>query len=609
MRPASSEASSFDSLEDFVMKNWKIRVKLLFGFLLVAILAAAVGGVGIYGVIKFNETQNRLFTHVKNMSVAGNLIDNLGSQCVSYRDAIINMDDHTRADDTFSRLKASMDEMSDDIAFLSENLMVEKNRAALKEISAANEDFMAQLENIESKIMANDEAAVMAVWPSAVSAEDVLLNEVHELVAMITDTADQESDYDTALARFMFVALSSVAAISVVIAVALGLTISRMIAIPVTRLVDAAGAIAIGDTDITIVADRKDEMGALAEAFGGMAAAIREQAGALARIADGDYRTLIAVRSGKDIMNNSINTVIEKNNRMLLDIKSASAQVSAGAGQIANAAQNLASGSSEQAATLEEFSATISEVLSQSEDNTEKSHEAYNDVQVAGEHMGKSMDSMANMTEAMREINESSNNIAKVIKVIDDIAFQTNILALNAAVEAARAGQHGKGFAVVADEVRNLASKSAEAAKETAALIEGSTCKVAEGGEITERTSESMKSVAIIAEKNAVSMQAISESSLKQSKAISEITKGMNQISDVVQATSATAEESAAAAEELSAQANMLEEIISRFKLRADDGSYYSQSGAGRLAVENSGAERSLPTLPAISLSSEMDKY
>ncbi|MDR2087878.1 MAG: methyl-accepting chemotaxis protein, partial [Clostridiales Family XIII bacterium] len=546
------------------MRNWKIRNKLLFGFLLVAVLTAIVGTIGIYGMLALDRTQGQMYTHVQNMEYVGNLEYGLAAQRVAYRDALIYIDDSAKMNDALKKLDEARQTIADEIEYLKEHLLTDAGRAAINGIDAANTEYLKRLDELVTRIRAHDAEGAFEIMSNSLTTE--LQAGIEKLADLIKNTANNANTNDSKMARLLIGVLIAIAIVSVVGAILLGLVIARLIATPTMRLVEAASSIAKGDIEVRVDAESRDEIGSLAEAFRNMIDAIKEQAGILSLIADGDYRSSVSVRSDKDIMNRSINTVIEKNNKMLLEIKEASAQVAAGAGQIATGAQSLASGSSEQAATLEEFSASISEVLSQSEDNTKKSKEAYDDVRLSSKYMSESMESMYNMTAAMHDINESSNNIAKVIKVIDDIAFQTNILALNAAVEAARAGQHGKGFAVVADEVRNLASKSAEAAKETAVLIESSTQKVTEGNSIATRTSESLNSVNEISEKNALSMQAISDASSKQSNSISEITRGMSQISDVVQANSATAEESAAAAQELSAQAHMLENILAQFK-------------------------------------------
>jgi methyl-accepting chemotaxis protein len=586
------------------MRNWKIRTKLLFGFLLVAVMTAAVGAIGIYGMSILGDTEVKMFGHVKNMEYVGDLEIALNLQRVAYREALLHSDDSEKVNEALKNMESARSRFIEEVQYLKEHLMTEKGRALIADIEAENIVYSGKLDDLISRIKARDTAGAFALISNSMTAE--IQEDIDSLSSLIKETANNASVADAQTSQMLTVVLVAIAAFSVVCAIGFGLLIAKLIATPAMRLLETAVSVARGDIDVSVKAAGRDEIGALALAFREMIEAIKEQARILALIADGDYRVSVSMRSDKDIMNRSINTVIDKNNRMLLEIREASAQVSAGAGQIATGAQSLAAGSSEQAATLEEFSASVSEVLSQSEDNTKKSQEAYDDVRLSSKYMSESMESMCNMTDAMRDINESASNIAKVIKVIDDIAFQTNILALNAAVEAARAGEHGKGFAVVADEVRNLASKSAEAAKETAALIENSTQKVTEGNSIAEKTSESLSTVNTISEKNALSMQAISDASRRQSESISEITRGMNQISDVVQANSATAEESAAAAQELSAQANMLENILSQFKLKEVLEAGFEPIGAPRQALN---ASPLYAKTPKIELTGEIDKY
>lgn len=347
---------------------------------------------------------------------------------------------------------------------------------------------------------------------------------------------------------------------------------------PLPIITEVSNALAVGDLGVSDMAagidmesSTKNEIVLLERALVRMANSVKEQVNVFSEIAKGDYSGQIRVRSDADTMNIAINGMLERTNAVLFEVQGAASQVSTGAAQIADGAQMLATGSTEQAATLEQFSAAIAEIQSQSEHSSAMAQGAKDNTDKAGQHVMESIGSMEELTEAMQTIDSSSNEIVRVIKVIDDIAFQTNILALNAAVEAARAGEHGKGFAVVADEVRNLAGKSAEAAKETAALIEDSAANVEKGMEITNRTAESLNMVGELAQKVVDDMEGLNVMSQQQTISITEINAGVGQISEVVQANSATAEESAASAQEMSAQSGMLNEIVSRFKLRQQE--------------------------------------
>lgn len=354
--------------------------------------------------------------------------------------------------------------------------------------------------------------------------------------------------------------------------------IVRSIVTAVFKAVAFSQNIRQGDVSQRLQLEREDEIGDLGNALNEMADGLQQKAQVAQEIADGDLTCMVNVASDKDSLGLALEKMVQNLRAIIGSIQEASSQINSGSSQVSDASQSLSQGATESAASLEEISSSVTQVESQTRQNAENAGHANQLADSAKSSAGKGSESMDQMMTAMSSINESSQEIGKIIKVIDEIAFQTNLLALNAAVEAARAGQHGKGFAVVAEEVRNLAARSAKAAKETAGLIEDSIHKVTNGNSVAQSTAAALTEIVESISKVTDIVGEISSASHEQAEGMGQISQALAQIDSVTQQNAANAEETASASEELSSQAMQLQHSISRFKV---DGQ--SRTGSHRL--------------------------
>ena len=367
----------------------------------------------------------------------------------------------------------------------------------------------------------------------------------------------------------------AVIAIAAIISVILAVRVSSGISKPVKQLVDASKKLESGDLNFTLDIHSNNEIGQLGEAFNHMSrqfnTIISDMEYILAQLSDGNFAVTSSapdayVGNFKSLLA-AQESIKSKLSSTLAQINVAADQVAANADQVAGSAQVLSQGSAQQTSSVQELADVIAQISTHIQDSSEYAQSANAKTNETGNKILQCNDQMHEMLLAMDEISNASEEIGKIIKTIEDIAFQTNILALNAAVEAARAGAAGKGFAVVADEVRNLAAKSAEASQNTATLIDTSMAAVSKGSRLADITAQQLQSVTENSQQVSEMVERITRSAQEQTQVISQISLGIDQISAVVQSNSATSVQSAAASEQLSAQAAMLKELVLQFQL------------------------------------------
>ena len=531
-------------------RNMKIGKKLTLGFILVAIMAGIVGSVGVVSLNQSNEKYSKLYNDY------GIPLGDIARASISFQELRVCMRNIVMTSELAKRqeISATMDaeykKMNENAAMFKKTIRTDATMENFNKMMADLDLYYDLQKQLVTHALNGQDAEAMALLQDTKSAKVVqdVMEDVNNLFVRkdsrgleLLKTYKQQ-EYQT------MVLMIGIVIGAVLVALILGVVISRTISRSIIRMVDVAEKVADGNLDIQIEAKGKDELGMLALALGKMT---------------------------------------DKLNEVMFNINTAAEQVSDGSNQLADSSMALSQGATEQASSIEQLSASIEEIASQTKINAENAKEANLITDTARLSAIEGNERMTEMMKAMEDINESSSSISKIIKVIDDIAFQTNILALNAAVEAARAGQHGKGFAVVAEEVRNLAARSANAAKETTVMIEGSVKKAEGGTKIATETAGSLTKIVKGIENVADLIGNIATASDEQAAGIAQINQGILQVSTVIQTNSATSQESAAASEELASQAVLLEEQVSKFRIRQNNSKTQTKAFKERIDKEH----------------------
>ncbi len=564
------------------MKNLKVGKKFIVSFGMILTLFAISVVVGITGIVKAKSSYETFYMNdFKAVSSVYEIQLRLQEALKELMLAVVEPE-QAETTERVNKVNQYMDDIVDDLNTIYANYSGDVS--LLKE-------FQTGMTNNKDTRLQVMEYASMGTPEGNELAQQLVLTEYNPQVenyvsilekAFVQMGRESQESYEKAMSlQAALIAVSvAVATIAFIITVFVALNLTGNILTPVKRIQAAMKEVVKGNLSVKVDYKSGDEFGEMAEEMNymtaGLSRIIKDIEVILTAMAGGDFAARSSDRSMyigdyQKILQAMIGIKGSLNTTMTTLNQSAN-QVASGSDQVSSGAQALSQGATEQASSVEELAASINDISTRINENAQGAQEASKKSVMVSEVAGEGNRMMHDMLAAMADINASSGEIGKIIKAIEDIAFQTNILALNAAVEAARAGAAGKGFAVVADEVRNLASKSAEASKNTAVLIENSLTAVENGKRIADETAKSLEQVMTGIQEATEMMDSIAKASKEQADAISQITVGIDQISSVVQTNSATSEESAAASEELSSQAQIMKELVRRFKLESDSG-------------------------------------
>ncbi len=558
------------------MKNLKVRDKLRVGFGIIIALIVLISTLSIMSLIKVNNqskilaekslSNTQMIWEIRRNNLSGERYI-LMSLMEKEQNLVNNYIESARNE---SKSNQEVMKRFQQNHRINQNLVDDLDKTFEEQIEK-REQLYKILESVTPETQAEAYNLYMTELYPILSEQNTILTGIHNAQMNLTD---KELKYGNKIYYGTQTLIIFIVLIAIAISSLVTIKLTKAIVIPLNEITNATNALAEGDFSANLTYESKDEFGktcnSIQTGFEQLKKVINNTADALGQLADGNFAfdTDFDFNGEMKEIQNAAGALMEKMNVFFYEIKTSASQIHDGSAQVANGAQSLAQGATEQASSLQELASSISIISNNVSENAINSKKANDLATMSGEVAKATMNDMKEMLSAMNEISISTENIGKVIKVIDDITFQTNILSLNAAVEAARAGSAGKGFAVVADEVRNLAQKSSESAKEITDLVESTISAVKKGENIAQKTSEAFDGLADSINDVVSTVNEIAIATEGQADSIKQITIGVDQISAVVQTNSATSEESAAASEELSAQANTLNNLLEQFKLK-----------------------------------------